>query len=374
MDVETLCAAFLHDTVEDTPVTSRAGEPTCSARSIAQLVDGVTEDHAHRGGEPLRRAGRHHPQDVRGHEQGHPRRRHQAGRPPAQHAHPGRARARTAASSRRARRWRSTRPSRTASASTSIKWELEDLAFFYLEPNKFKQVAPHGHRKPRRARGVLRPDHRASCDDEMEQGGHPGPDHGPAEAPVLHLPEDDEARAKGFSEIYDLIAVRIITQSVKDCYSALGAVHSLWHPHARPLQRLHRHAEVQHVPEPAHHGHRPGRDARLRCRSAPRRCTGASEYGVAAHWRYKEKGGKGGRCAGPRRLRSWLRKMLDWQEETRGLPRVPQRPDASTSAPTEVFVFTPKGEAMSLRRRRRPRSTSPTPSTPRWATTAWARR
>ena len=58
---------------------------------VAQLVEGVTKDHAHRGGKPHRRAGRHHPQDVRSHEQGHPRHRHQAGRPPAQHAHAGRA-------------------------------------------------------------------------------------------------------------------------------------------------------------------------------------------------------------------------------------------------------------------------------------------
>ena len=87
---KTLCAALLHDTVEDTSVTRDQVEAEFNPPG-GTAGGGRDEDHAHRGGKPHRRAGRHHPQDVRSHEQGHPRHRHQAGRPPAQHAHAGRA-------------------------------------------------------------------------------------------------------------------------------------------------------------------------------------------------------------------------------------------------------------------------------------------
>ncbi len=150
---------------------------------------------------------------------------------------------------------------------------------------------------------------------------------------------------RGFSEIYDLIAVRIIVDTVGDCYSALGAVHSLWHPLpgrfkdyiAMPkynmYQSLHttvigpagRPLEVQIRTEEMHH---------------------MSEYGVAAHWRYKE--GADRKDADFDRQLAWLRQMVDWQDETQDSREFLKSLKVDL-APAEVFVFTPQGEVLSLR-------------------------
>ena len=81
------------------------------------------------------------------------------------------------------------------------------------------------------------------------------------------------AQNKTIDEIYDLYAFRVIVDNIADCYNVLGHIHDLFKPDSRPLQGLYLHAEAQHVPVSAHHGHRLGRPSRLRCRSAPGKCT-----------------------------------------------------------------------------------------------------
>ena len=152
-------------------------------------------------------------------------------------------------------------------------------------------------------------------------------------------------KGKGFSEIYDLIAVRVIVKSVKDCYSALGAVHTLWHPMpgrfkdyiAMPKFNMYQSLHTT-VIGPA------GRPLEVQIRTEEMHRQ--SEYGVAAHWRYKEKGGKGGDALDQQL--AWLRQMVDWQDETQD-SREFLKDLKVNLAPTEVFVFTPKGEVMSLR-------------------------
>ena len=342
MDVETLCAALLHDTVEDTKVTSEQVAETFNPQ-IAQLVDGVTkitrievESLTDEQAATMRKMFVAMSKDIRVVVIKLADRLHNM---------------RTLGALREDRRIFKSRETLEIYAPiahrlgiNSIKWELEDLAFYYMEPNKFKQVS----------RMVT--ESRASREDYLDQIIsilHEEMDKVGIQAQIMGRPkhlysiyQKMTKKGKGFSEIYDLIAVRVIVKTVRDCYSALGAVHTLWHPMpgrfkdyiAMPkfnmYQSLHttvigpagRPLEVQIRTEDMHH---------------------QSEYGVAAHWRYKEKGGKGSGDALDQQL-AWLRQMVDWQDESQD-SREFLKDLKVDLAPTEVFVFTPKGEVMSLR-------------------------
>ena len=115
--------------------------------------------------------------------------------------------------------------------TSSIKWELEDLAFFYLAPtdeslNRFLEwLLKHA----KNARLTLEAIIGILHGGEWQKSGRK-PRLWGVQNTYIPFYQKMSKRGKGFSEIYDLSAVRIITTSVKDCYSALGAVHSLWHP------------------------------------------------------------------------------------------------------------------------------------------------
>ena len=341
MDVETLCAALLHDTVEDTDVTSQLVDQEFGPH-VAQLVDGVTkitrievETLTDEQAATIRKMFVAMSKDIRVIVIKLADRLHNM---------------RTLAALREDRRIFKSRETLEIYAPiahrlgiNSIKWELEDLAFFYLEPNKYKQIS----------RMVT--ESRAEREEYLEQ--IIGILHGEMEkvgiqAQIMGRPkhlysiyQKMTKKGKGFSEIYDLIAVRVIVKSVKDCYSALGAVHTLWHPMpgrfkdyiAMPKFNMYQSLHTT-VIGPA------GRPLEVQIRTEEMHRQ--SEYGVAAHWRYKEKGGKGGDALDQQL--SWLRQMVDWQDETQD-SREFLKDLKVDLAPTEVFVFTPKGEVMSLR-------------------------
>ena len=341
MDVETLCAALIHDTVEDSDVTLAEVEETFNER-IAHLVDGVTkisrievESLSDEQAQTIRKMFVAMSKDIRVIIIKLADRLHNM---------------RTLAALREDRRIFKSRETLEIYAPiahrlgiNSIKWELEDLAFFYLEPNKYKQIS----------RMVT--ESRAEREEYLEQ--IIGILHGEMEkvgiqAQIMGRPkhlysiyQKMTKKGKGFSEIYDLIAVRVIVKSVKDCYSALGAVHTLWHPMpgrfkdyiAMPKFNMYQSLHTT-VIGPA------GRPLEVQIRTEEMHRQ--SEYGVAAHWRYKEKGGKGGDALDQQL--SWLRQMVDWQDETQD-SREFLKDLKVDLAPTEVFVFTPKGEVMSLR-------------------------
>ncbi len=341
MDVETLCAALIHDTVEDSDVTLAEVEETFNER-IAHLVDGVTkisrievESLSDEQAQTIRKMFVAMSKDIRVIVIKLADRLHNM---------------RTLAALREDRRIFKSRETLEIYAPiahrlgiNSIKWELEDLAFFYLEPNKYKQIS----------RMVT--ESRAEREEYLEQ--IIGILHGEMEkvgiqAQIMGRPkhlysiyQKMTKKGKGFSEIYDLIAVRVIVKSVKDCYSALGAVHTLWHPMpgrfkdyiAMPKFNMYQSLHTT-VIGPA------GRPLEVQIRTEEMHRQ--SEYGVAAHWRYKEKGGKGGDALDQQL--SWLRQMVDWQDETQD-SREFLKDRKVDLAPTEVFVFTPKGEVMSLR-------------------------
>ncbi|HIS40309.1 MAG TPA: bifunctional (p)ppGpp synthetase/guanosine-3',5'-bis(diphosphate) 3'-pyrophosphohydrolase [Candidatus Aphodovivens avistercoris] len=342
MDVETLVAALLHDTVEDTDVTDELVEREFG-QHVDQLVDGVTkitrievESLSDKQAATIRKMFVAMSRDIRVIVIKLADRLHNM---------------RTLGALPEDRRIFKARETLEIYAPiahrlgiNSIKWELEDLAFYYLEPNKYKQVA----RMVMESRGEREGYLEQVLDklrEEMERVS--------IQAQVMGRPkhlysiyQKMTKKGKGFSEIYDLIAVRLIVKSVKDCYSALGAVHTLWHPMpgrfkdyiAMPKFNMYQSLHTT-VIGPA------GRPLEVQIRTEDMHRM--DEYGVAAHWRYKENGGKRGDDVLDQQL-AWLREVVDWQDET---------PDSREFlkdlkvdlAPNEVFVFTPKGEAMSLR-------------------------
>lgn len=226
MDVETLCAALLHDTVEDSSTTKEQVAEEFSPQ-IAELVDGVTkiskievEDLNDEQAQTFRKMLVAMNRDIRVIVIKLADRLHNM---------------RTLSALREDRRIFKSRETREIYAPiahrlgiSSIKWELEDLAFFYLEPTKFKQVSrmvsETRHEREEYLQNVI-----DILKGEMTKIG--------VDARIMGRPkhlysiyQKMTKKGKGFSEVYDLIAVRIIVDSVSDCYSALGAVHTLWNP------------------------------------------------------------------------------------------------------------------------------------------------
>ncbi|BAK45602.1 bifunctional (p)ppGpp synthetase/guanosine-3',5'-bis(diphosphate) 3'-pyrophosphohydrolase [Eggerthella sp. YY7918] len=341
MDVETLVASLLHDTVEDTSVTREDVEREFSPE-IAQLVEGVTkitrievESLSDEQAATIRKMLVAMSKDIRVIVIKLADRLHNM---------------RTLGALREDRRIFKSRETLEIYAPiahrlgiNNIKWELEDLSFFYLEPNKFKQVSRMVTESRAEREGYL---------DQIIEILHGEMEKVGIQAQIMGRPkhlysiyQKMTKKGKGFSEIYDLIAVRIIVKSVKDCYSALGAVHTLWHPMpgrfkdyiAMPKFNMYQSLHTT-VIGPA------GRPLEVQIRTEDMHRT--SEYGVAAHWRYKEKGGKGGDELDQQL--AWLRQMIDWQSETQD-SREFLKDLKVDLAPTEVYVFTPKGEVMSLR-------------------------
>lgn len=342
MDAETLIAALLHDTVEDTTATKEQVAELFGT-AVAELVDGVTkitkievEDLSDEQAQTFRKMLIAMNKDIRVIVIKLADRLHNM---------------RTLSALREDRRIFKARETLEIYAPiahrlgiSSIKWELEDLAFFYLEPTKFKQVsrmvAETRHEREEYLGNVIDILHEEMGKIGIEPQIMGRPKH------LYSIYQKMAKKGKGFSEIYDLIAVRIITTSVKDCYSALGAVHSLWKPMpgrfkdyiAMPKFNMYQSLHTT-VIGPA------GRPLEVQIRTEEMHRM--SEYGIAAHWRYKEKGGKGAETAFDKQI-AWLREMVDWQDETKD-SREFLKSLKTDLDPKEVYVFTPKGKAMSLR-------------------------
>lgn len=341
MDAETLCAALLHDTVEDTTTTPEDVEREFNAQ-VRLLVEGVTkitrievETLSDEQAQTIRKMFVAMNKDIRVIVIKLADRLHNM---------------RTLGALREDRRIFKARETLEIYAPiahrlgiNSIKWELEDLSFYYLEPNRYKQVArmvtesrEERERYLNEVIDILR--------GELESVGIKGQIMGRPKH-LYSIYQKMTSKGKGFSEIYDLIAVRIIVADVRDCYSALGAVHTLWHPMpgrfkdyiAMPKYNMYQSLHTT-VIGPA------GRplEVQIRTEEMHRR----SEFGVAAHWRYKEK--SSGKDDAMDQQLAWLRQMVDWQDETQDSREFLKSLKVDL-APSEVFVFTPKGKVMSLR-------------------------
>ena len=343
LDTETLCAALLHDTVEDTSasleqVTEAFGE------EIAGLVDGVTKltgltfqsrDEAQ--AENYRKMMVAMATDIRVILIKLADRLHNM---------------RTIAAMPKQKQIDKARETLDIYAPIAhrlgihaIKWELEDLAFQTLHPRKYNDI-----------KGLV-----AQQRTERERYVSEAGEYLSKELGELGIEVEISGRAKHFysiyakmtkkgrefNEIYDLTAMRVIVSSVKDCYGAVGVIHSLWKPLpgrfkdfiAMPKFNLYQSLHTTVIgPE--------GRPLEIQIRTGEMH--DLAEFGVAAHWMYKEDGTGG--AAAPRdqdgKLK-WLRSLLDWQQDMSDPGEYMETLKVDLFE-DEVFVFTPKGEVKSL--------------------------
>lgn len=223
----------------------------------------------------------------------------------------------------------------------NVKWELEDLSFRYLEPEKYYDLVDQMKQK-RQAREDIVNDTMSQLTKALEEA---------------HIKADIKGRPKHFysiykkmkkdnrdlSQIYDLLAVRVIVDTIPDCYAVLGIAHSLWKPlpyrfkdyismpKSNMYQSLHT-TVIGTMGQPV--------EIQIRTWEMHR----VSEYGVAAHWRYKE-GNKNGDKEFDQKV-AWLRQVLEWQDTSNPTELVNALKLDVFSG--EVFVFTPKGDVVKL--------------------------
>ena len=225
----------------------------------------------------------------------------------------------------------------------AIKWELEDLAFATLHPRKYQEIKGLvNQQREERERYVSKAG--GYLAKELEALGIHSEISGRAKH-FYSIYSKMTRKGREFNEIYDLTAMRVIVDSVKDCYGAVGVIHSLWKPLpgrfkdmvAMPKFNMYQALHTTVIgPE--------GRPLEIQIRTGDMHVT--AEYGVAAHWRYKENATQARMDPTDQKLK-WLKSLLDLQAD-------PEDPAEFTDhlrgelIEDEVFVFTPKGEVKSL--------------------------
>ncbi|MPM56616.1 GTP pyrophosphokinase [bioreactor metagenome] len=224
---------------------------------------------------------------------------------------------------------------------SSIKWELEDRSFRYLEPEKYYELGEKVKQKRREREQLVS----ESIKILTERLGAVG-----VNAEIQGRPKHFYSiykkmlkDNKELGEIYDLSAIRIIVETIKDCYGALGIVHTLWKPLpgrfkdyiAMPKSNMYQslHTTVIGID---------GQPLEIQIRTLEMHRT--SEYGIAAHWRYKE-GGKADKEF--EQKLSWLRQLIEWQQDLKDPREFIERLKLDVFA-DEVFVFTPRGDVIDL--------------------------
>lgn len=224
----------------------------------------------------------------------------------------------------------------------NIKWELEDLSFRYLEPDKYCDLVDQMKQKRHvreeivnEAIDVLR---KALDDAHIHCEINGRPKH------FYSIYKKMKKDNRDLSQVYDLFAIRVIVDDVKDCYGVLGIVHSLW----KPLP--YRFKDYIAMPKPNNYqslhttviGTR-GQPVEIQIRTWEMHHI--AEYGVAAHWRYKEGNQTANKDAFDEKM-GWLRNLLEWQDTSNPQEFVNAlKLDAFSD---EVFVFSPRGDVIDL--------------------------
>lgn len=224
----------------------------------------------------------------------------------------------------------------------NIKWELEDLSFRYLEPDKYYDLVDQMKQKRHvreeivnEAIDVLR---KALDDAHIHCEINGRPKH------FYSIYKKMKKDNRDLSQVYDLFAIRVIVDDVKDCYGVLGIVHSLW----KPLP--YRFKDYIAMPKPNNYqslhttviGTR-GQPVEIQIRTWEMHHI--AEYGVAAHWRYKEGNQTANKDAFDEKM-GWLRNLLEWQDTSNPQEFVNAlKLDAFSD---EVFIFSPRGDVIDL--------------------------
>src|SRR3989338_1463023 len=221
-----------------------------------------------------------------------------------------------------------------------LKWELEDLAFAVLEPSQYeeikKKIAERRDNREEYIQGFIKQaiDILTKVNIKVQINGRPKHFYG-----IYHKMVDQNLE---FDEIYDLTAIRIIVETIKECYAVLGVLHAAW----KPIPGRFR----DYIAMPKSNGYQSlhttvigpaGRPVETQIRT--KEMHRVSEYGIAAHWRYKE----GATDKNLDQKMSWFRQMLEWQNELKDAKDFMESLKIDLFV-DEVFVFTPKGNVFGL--------------------------
>jgi len=223
-----------------------------------------------------------------------------------------------------------------------VKAELEDLAFKYLEPDDYKQLARQVKaRRVERDRTIERM--RAPLSDELRRAGIVGWEIVGRPKNLWSIFKKMKKRGKPFEEIYDLLAVRVLVNDITDCYHVLGIIHHTWTPLQERIK--------DYIASPKSNGYQSlhttvfgpaGQPYEIQIRSRDMHRT--AEYGIAAHWLYKENGKSADELD---HHLSWFRQLIELQqdahtpEEFLEFLKIDLYQD-------EIFVFTPRGDVKRL--------------------------
>lgn len=224
-----------------------------------------------------------------------------------------------------------------------LKWELEDLSFRYLHPDTYKRIASLLHEK-RLAREAYINDFVTGLKNSLLESGIDADVYGRPKH-IYSIWRKMQKKNLDFDELFDVRAVRVITQHLQDCYGALGVVHSQFRHIPREFD--------DYVANPKPNGYQSihtvvlgpeGKPVEIQIRTEQMHQD--AELGVAAHWKYKEGGGNTKQSGFEDKI-AWLRKLLAWQED---LAESGSLVDELRSQVFEdrVYVFTPKGEVVDM--------------------------
>jgi GTP pyrophosphokinase len=336
MDLATVMAALLHDTVEDTSysiqqIKNEFGE------EVASLVDGVTKlDKLTYGptaeAETLRKMVVAMSRDIRVLVIKLADRLHNA---------------RTwefIAEEKAKRKARETidiyAPLAHRLGMNALKWELEDLSFKALEPKKFEEIERLvSERSP--ARDQLTREVVQAISQDLKAEGISAEVNG-RQKHYYSVYQKMVVRGREFDDIYDLVGIRILVDSVRDCYAVLGSIHARWSPVpgrfkdyiAMPKFNLYQSLHTTVIGPN-------GKAVEIQIRTFDMHAR--AEFGIAAHWKYKSKSGE--RSKTPDVL--WLRQLHEWQQESEDVGDFLETLRYDLRTP-EVFVFTPKGSVIAL--------------------------
>ena len=344
MDTTTLVAALLHDTVEDTGYTLEALSSDFG-EEVGHLVDGVTKlDRVVLGsaaeGETIRKMITAMARDPR-----------VLVIKVADRLHNMRT-MRFLPPEKQARKARETleviAPLAHRLGMATVKWELEDLSFAILHPKKYEEIvrlvagrAPSRDTYLAKVRAEIIATLNRSKINAVVEGR---PKH------YWSIYQKMIVKGRDFDDIHDLVGIRILCDEIRDCYAAVGVVHSLWQPMAgrfkdyiaQPRYGVYQSLHTTVVgPE--------GKPLEVQIRTRDMHRT--AEYGIASHWRYKETKGRNGvphlQAAAEIDDMAWMRQLLDWQREAADPGEFLEslRYDLAVQ---EIFVFTPKGDVITL--------------------------